>query len=223
MDIEGLGYKTAEEFIDNGFVKNVADIYLLRKKKDEILSLEGWGEKSFQKLVDSIEGSKSRELYRIIYALGIFGVGENTAHLLADHFGSIERLMHAGEEGINKIHGIGPVVAHSVHQFFNDKINIDIIKLLQKYGVIFPEGVLKIKKGPLLNKVFVLTGTLEAFTRPEAQKIIEEFGGKVTSSVSKNTDYVVVGADPGSKADKASTLGIKTLDEAEFKKLIGAK
>jgi DNA ligase (NAD+) len=223
MDIEGLGYKTSEEFVDKGFITNVADIYLLHKKKSEILTLEGWGEKSFQKLVDSIEDSKSRELYRIIYALGIFDVGENTAHLLADHFGSIERLMHADEDEISKIHGIGPVVAHSVHQFFNDKINIDIIKLLQKYGVIFPEKVLKTQKGPLLNMVFVLTGTLKGYARPEAQKIIEGLGGKVTSSVSKNTDYVIVGADPGSKADKANALGIKILNEAEFKELIGAK
>ena len=171
--------------------------------------------------MDAIEGSKSRELYRIIYALGIFDVGENTAHLLADHFGSIEQLMQTGEGEISKIHGIGPVVAHSVYKFFNDKINVDIINLLKKYGVKFPEEVRKVKSGPLKDKVFVLTGALESFTRPEAQILIESLGGKITSSVSKKTDYVVVGADPGSKADKANALGVKMLNETEFKKLIG--
>jgi DNA ligase (NAD+) len=223
MDIEGLGYKTIEAFIEKGFLKDVSDIYLLPTKKDEILELERTGEKSFQNLVAAIEGSKKRDLTRLIFALGIFGVGDSTAHLLAEHFGSIDKLKVASEEELQQVEGIGPVVARSIHSFFKDKNNINIITKLRKLGVAFPEAKHRATAGPLTGKTFVLTGTLKGFSRTEAQKLIENLGGKVTSSVSKNTDFVMVGADPGSKLDKARKLGVKTIDEAAFKKLLGTK
>jgi DNA ligase (NAD+) len=222
MDIEGLGYRTVESFIEKGFVKDVADLYLLPTRKDEIVAMERMGEKSCENLIAALERSKKRELPRIFYALGILGVGENTANLLARHFGSMERLMAAGEEEISSIRGIGPVIAHSVHQFFADKNNIGVMKKLQKLGVEFPEAE-QTSDGPLKGKTFVLTGSLEAFTRSQAQKIIEQLGGHVTSSVSKNTDYVIAGANPGSKLDKARKLELRVLDEDEFKKLMGGK
>lgn len=222
MDIEGLGYKTVETFIEKGIIKDIADLYHLREKEEEIIGIEGMGEKSFQNLVDGLEISKSRELPRIIYALGIFGVGENTANLLACNFGSIENLISASEEDLQKVEGIGPIVARSVYSFFNDKTNIEIISKLRKSGLEFPETRTKMKAGPLTGKTFVLTGTLVDFTRSAAKKAIESLGGKVTSSISKKTDYMVAGESPGSKLDKARKLGVSILDETAFKKLIGA-
>ncbi len=222
MDIEGLGYKTVETFIEKEIIKNIADLYHLREKKEEIIGIEGMGEKSFHNLVDGLEISKSRDLPRIIYALGIFGVGENTANLLASHFGSIENLILASEEELQQVEGIGPIVARSVYSFFKDKTNIDILNKLRRSGVKFPETETNMKAGPLTGKTFVLTGTLVDFTRSAAKKAIESLGGKVTSSISKKIDYVVVGESPGSKLDKARKLGVSTLDETAFKKLIGA-
>lgn len=223
MDIEGLGYKTVETFIEKGIIKDIADLYHLHEKKEEIIGIEGMGEKSYQNLVDGLEISKSRELPRIVYALGIFGVGENTANLLASHFGSIENLMAASEEDLQLVEGIGPVVAHSVYSFFKDKTNIDILNKLRRSGIKFPQTETGMKAGPLTGQTFVLTGTLFDFTRSDAKNAIESLGGKVTSSISKKTDYVVVGEAPGSKLDKARKLGVSVLDEAAFKKLIGAQ
>ena len=222
MDIEGLGYKTVETFIEKGFIKNIADLFHLHDKKEDIIGIEGMGEKSFQKLVDGLEISKSRELPRITYALGIFGVGVNTANLLASNFGSIENLISASEEDLQNVEGVGPIVARSVYSFFNDKTNIEIIKKLKKSGVRFPESKTKMKSGPFIGRTFVLTGTLVDFTRSAAKKAIESLGGKVSASISKKTDYVVVGESPGSKLDKARKLGVSILDETAFKKLIGA-
>lgn len=223
MDIEGLGYKTVETLIEKRFIKDVADLYLLHEKKEEISGIEGMGEKSFQNLVDGLEASKSRDLPRIIYALGIHGVGISTANPIASHFGSIDRLMYAKETELQDIEGIGPIVARSVYSFFNDRTNIEIINKLRKSGVKFPESETGKKGGSLTGKTFVLTGTLVDFTRSDAKREIESNGGKVTSSISKKTDYVIVGESPGSKLDKARELGVSILDEAAFKKLIGAK
>jgi DNA ligase (NAD+) len=223
MDIEGLGYKTVEAFIDKGFIEDVADLYLLPEKKDEIIGMERMGEKSFQNLVDGLEASKSRSLARIIYALGIFGVGGSTAGLLASHFGSMDRLMKADEEELQGIEGVGPVVAHSVHSFFHDKNNIEVIRKLGRLGVRFPEAKVISKEGALTGKTFVLTGTLSDFTRTEAQREIERLGGKVTSSVSKKTNYVVAGENPGSKLEKAQKLGVTIIDEEQFKILLEEK
>ncbi len=221
MDIEGLGYKTVEAMAGKGFIKDVSDLYLIPGRKAEILEMERMGEKSFENLIAALERSKDRELPRLIFALGISGVGESTAALLARHFGSVESLMNAGEAELSEIKGIGPVLAHSVATFFRDENNILVLNKLKKYGVKFPVMERQEVKGRLSGKTFVLTGTLGNFSRSEAQRIIEGLGGKVTSSVSKNTDYVVAGADPGSKLGKARSLGVAVLDEEEFTRLVG--
>ena len=221
MDIEGLGYKTVEALIESGFIKDVADLYALPEKRAEITGMERMGEKSFDNLVAGLEESKSRELPRIIFGLGIFGVGANTAGLLSSHYGSIEKLIAATEDDLQRVEGIGPIVAHSVRAFFDDKSNLDILEKLKNSGLKFPETKAISKDGPLSGKTFVVTGTLSGFSRTEAQKTIEKLGGKVTSSVSKKTDYVVAGESPGSKLDKAQNLGVAVLNETEFLKLIG--
>ena len=221
MDIEGLGYKTVEILVEKEIIKDVADLYLLYKKRDLLIGIERMGEKSVQNLVDSIENSKDRELSRIIFALGIFGVGENMANLLASHFGSIDRLRESSIEELQEIEGVGPIVAKSIYKFFGDKNNISIIGRLKNYGIKFPEETTRSKEGIFSGKTFVLTGTLDSYTRAEAKKEIENQGGKVSSSVSKKTDFVLAGADPGSKLEKARKLGVKIIDEIEFKKLIG--
>ncbi len=223
MDIEGLGYRTIELFSDKGFIKDISDLYLLPSKKKEIVQIERMGEKSFSNLVAALELSKKRELPRVIFALGIPGVGEVTSLLLAENFGTMNRLMNASEEEINEIKGVGPIMAKAIHMFFADNNNVAVIRRLQKNGVEFPEMVRETREGPLTGKTFVLTGTLENYSRSEAEKEIQRLGGKATSSVSGKTDYVIAGADPGTKIEKARKLGVKVIDEAEFKKLLGLK
>ncbi|MEE9553407.1 MAG: NAD-dependent DNA ligase LigA [candidate division Zixibacteria bacterium] len=220
MDIEGLGYKTVEALIEKGFISDVADLYALPGKRDEIIGMDRMGEKSFDNLVIGLEASKSRELSRIIFALGIPGVGTSTANPIVSHFGTIEKLEYADETILQDIEGIGPVVAHSLFSFFRDQKNRKIIDKLKKSGVQFPESEVVSKDGTLSGKTFVLTGTLTGFSRSDAREAIEKNGGKVTSSVSKKTDYVVAGENPGSKIDKAIQLGVTVLDESEFKKMI---
>jgi len=221
MDIEGLGYRTIEIFAEQGIIKDISDLYLLPQQKERILEIERMGDKMFSNLIDALEKSKQRELPRILFALGIPGVGENTAKLLAVHFGSIDNLMNADENQISEIKGIGPIVEQSVYSFFQDDNNIRIINKLKDLGVAFPQLERKGHEGPLLGKTFVLTGTLEGMSRTQAQIEIEKLGGKVTSSVSKLTSFVVAGADPGSKVDKAKKLGVEIIDEISFKKLLG--
>jgi len=220
MDIEGLGFKTIEALIDKGLLKDVSDLYTLPDHRDEIIDMERMGEKSFANLIAGLDMSKSRELARVIYALGIFGVGENTAGILASHFRSLNRILGASIEELQEIDGIGPIVARSVRQFFTDENNLSIIEKLMSRGVRFPDAEGTISDGHLNGRTFVLTGTLAGYSRAEAQKIIENFGGKVTSSVSKKTDFVVAGESPGSKLEKANKLGVTVLDEEGFKKLI---
>jgi len=220
MDIEGLGYKTVEVLVEKGIIKDVADLYLLYKKRDMLIGMDRMGEKSVQNLIDSVENSKNRELSRIIYALGIFGVGENMANLLAAHFGSLDRLKGSTVEELQEVEGVGPIVAKSISGFFHDKNNMTIINRLKEYGVKFPEETAGPIQGIFSGKTFVLTGTLDNFTRSEAKKEIENRGGKVSSSVSKKTDFVLAGVDPGSKLDKAQKLGVKIIDEAEFKNML---
>jgi DNA ligase (NAD+) len=220
MDIEGLGYSTAELFVEKGWLEDVSDIFKLADRKNEIVDLDGWGEKSFTKLINGIENSKLKELPRLIFALGIFGVGENTANLIASHYGTLDNLLNASIDELQQIEGIGPIVAESIYKFINDKNNLRIVNNLKSSGVKFVPVSIKTKKGPLTGKTFVLTGTLEDFTRKEASDKIENLGGKVTSSVSKKTDYVLAGVNPGSKLDKANKLGVKILNEDDFKKLI---
>jgi DNA ligase (NAD+) len=220
MDIEGLGDKLVEQLIEKGMVKTVADIYHL--KQDELAELERMGEKSAQNLLAQIERSKDTTLARFLHSLGIPQVGEATAELLAEHFGSLEVLVNADKDTLEQVHGIGPSMAEDIHRFFAQKHNREVIAALQKAGVHWPAIEPRARaEQPLAGKTFVLTGTLATMSRDEAKKKLKALGAKVSESVSKKTDYVVVGEEPGSKADKAKELGVTTLDEKDFLKLIG--
>jgi len=218
MDIDGFGVKLIDQLVDKGLVKDVADIYYV--KKEEIIALERMADKSAQNIVDAIEKSKEKPLSKFLYALGIRHVGETTAEDLARHFPRLDDFFHLSEEDLMEVEGIGPEVAASVHQFFGDKKNKESIERLKKAGVKVIEPKTK-EKGKLAGKIFVFTGTLKDFGRDEARSLVESMGGKTVSSVSKKVDFVVMGEDPGSKFDKAEELGIKTLTEEEFKKMIG--
>ena len=220
MDIEGLGDKLVQQLVEKDMLKTVADIYQL--KQDELAALERMAEKSAENLIEGIEKSKKTTLGRFLYALGIPQVGETTAQQLAEHFGALEALMDADLESIDDVPNVGPTMAQEIHAFFHEKHNREVIKALQKAGVHWPK-VERAKSGKLAGKSFVLTGGLESMSRDEAKRRLRELGAKVVDSVSKKTDYVVVGSDPGSKADKAKKLGVATLDEKEFIKLLGEK
>jgi DNA ligase (NAD+) len=217
MDIEGLGYKTVMEFAERGWLKDVGDIYFL--DYDAIGELEGWGEISITNLRNAIEGSKTRPLANLLVALGVPHVGATTARDLAAEVGSLELLEKMNAEELEALENIGPIMARSIEAFFKQDRNKAVLKKLRKAGVRPPE-VAKKKAGPLTGKIFVLTGMLDGFSRDQAATAIEERGGKVASSVSKKTDYLVAGVNPGSKLDKAQSLGIDVLEEASFKKLL---
>jgi len=219
MDIEGLGDKLVQQLVDKGLVKTVADLYKL--KQDVLADLERMAEKSAQNLLEQIEKSKDTTLARFLNALGIPQVGEATAQLLADHFGAIDDILDAERETLEQIHGIGPAMAEDIYEFFHEKHNREVIRALIKAGIRWPKPTRVKKDSALAGKTFVLTGGLSSMSRDEARRKLQELGAKVTDSVSKKTDYVIVGEEPGSKADKAKALGITMLDEKAFLKLIG--
>lgn len=221
MDIEHLGEKVVNQLVDRGLVKDFADLYHL--DVETLATLERLAEKSATNLYEAIQGSKGRGLARLLFALGIRHVGEHAASLFAQHYGSMEKLLAATEEELAGIYGIGPRIAASVAEFLTQEENRRVIKRLQAVGVRMTEETIPGAKKVLAGKTFVLTGALEGFSRDEAKVAITRLGGRVTSSVSKKTDYVIVGKDPGSKYDDAQRLGVPTLDEAAFKDLIGGK
>src|SRR3989440_1968173 len=221
MNIDGLGDKIVDQLVDKGLVKDVADLYKL--KLEEVAGLERMAEKSAQNLLDEIEASKKQPLSRVIYALGIQFVGERTGQLLAEHFSSLDELAAAKQEQLEEVNEVGPKVAASIVDFFSEPANRQLIKKLEKAGVRPTAEKTKVKSNKLGGKSFVFTGGLANRSREEAGEIVEQDGGKVSSSVSKKTDYVVVGTDPGSKYDKAKELGVTILTEAEFEKLLGLK
>jgi len=218
MDIEGLGIKVAELLVREGLVKDVADLY--RLEKEDLLSLEGFGEKRAENLVSAIQATKDRPLSRLITALGIRNVGATVATELARHFGSLERLVQASREELEAIEGIGPVVAQAILDWFASPANRRILKKLAECGVQPQEEAPAAAEGPLAGMTFVLTGTLPTLTRQEAAELITHHGGRVASSVSRRTTYVVVGDSPGSKAQRAEELGVPMLDEAGLRALI---
>ena len=220
MDIDGLGEKLVDQLVDKGLVKDLADLYFL--KKEDLVKLERMGEKSAENLLRAIEESKNRSLDRVLYGLGIRYVGEHMARVLIDHFGSIEALKNATYEDLIQIPEVGPVVAQSVVTFFRQPENLKLLERLKQAGVRLEQAPEERKKSDLLaGKTFVFTGALKSFTREEAQRLVEELGGRAASSVSRKTDYVVVGENPGSKAQRARELGIPMITEEEFKRMIG--
>ncbi|MEW6613066.1 MAG: NAD-dependent DNA ligase LigA [Pseudomonadota bacterium] len=218
MDIEGLGDKLVEQLVAKDLLRTVADLYALRQA--DLAGLERMGEKSASKLLAHIEASKSTTLPRFLYALGIRQVGEATAKDLARYFGDLDPLMQADEEALQRVPQVGPVVAQSIRHFFLQPHNQEVIAALRQAGVHWPPELRPMAESPLAGKIFVLTGTLDTLTRDEARERIESLGGKVSGSVSKKTDYVVVGAEPGSKADKARELDVRVLDERAFLEML---
>ncbi len=217
MNIDGMGDALVTQLTERGLVKNVADIYKLTKA--DLLSLERMGDKSAQNILDEIEASKKLPLERVIYGLGIRMVGERTAQFLAEHFGSMEGLENASVEELQDVNEVGPRIAESIVEFFSIAANRKLVERLREAKLTLT-GEKKQRGTQLAGKTFVLTGTLAHVTRDEAKKMIEDAGGKVTGSVSKKTDYVVAGADAGSKLDKAKELGVKVIDEKEMEKLV---
>lgn len=220
MDIEGLGDKLVDQLVDGGIVRTPADLYGL--DANTLAGLDRMGEKSAENLVASIAKSREATLERFIYALGIRNVGESTARDLARHFGGLDALIGADEQALQAVPEVGPVVAASIVRFFAEPHNRKVVQELRGLGVRWSESrESRAAERPLAGKTFVLTGTLPHMAREEAKTRIEERGGKVVGSVSKNTDYVIAGAEPGSKMDKARELGIAVLDEEGLAKLLG--
>jgi DNA ligase (NAD+) len=216
MNIDGLGEALVNQLTERGMVKNVADLY--RLKKDDLLQLERMGEKSAENVLGEIERSKRLPLERVIFGLGIRFVGERTAQFLAEHFGSLDAIMKASAEELEEVNEVGPRIAESIVEFFADDHNRKLVGDLRQAGLTFT-GQKKEKGTKLAGKTFVLTGTLERRTRDEAKKMIEDAGGRVAGSVSKKTDYVVAGAEAGSKLDKARELGVTVIGEEEMERL----
>jgi DNA ligase (NAD+) len=219
MDMDGLGYKFLEQMVDKKIIQDQADLYFL--KKEDMMKMDRMGDKLAENLLNAINKSRNPSLINLIYALGIRNVGYHLAGVLAKNFKSIDNLAKQTVDDLTQVYEIGPIVAQSIYNFFHNPKNLKVLEKLKKGGVKFPVEKVKAKETPLSGKTFVLTGGLDSFTRDEAQKIIEDMGGRVSSSVSKKTDFVIVGKDPGSKYDNALKLGVKTINEEEFKKLIG--
>ena len=217
MEIDGLGPAIVEKLIDEGLVKTCADLYEL--KKDDIVSLEGFAEKSASNLIESIENSKSRGLDRLLFALGIRLIGSRAAKLIAERFGTIESVAEANAEQIAEIPDIGEKMAGSVEHYFSESASIELIEHLRKCGVDMTYEAVE-KGGIFSGKTFVITGTLPGMKRSEAKKLIEDNGGKVSSSVSKKTDYLLAGDEAGSKLDKANQLGINVISEEDLEKML---
>jgi DNA ligase (NAD+) len=218
MDIDGMGDALVDQLVSAKLVLGVADIY--RLKPDQLLELERMGKKSAEKILANIDASRKKPLARVLNGLGIPFVGERTAQILADYFGSIDAIAEADMETLQQAEEVGPKVAHSIHEFFHEERNQALIEQLREQGLQFTQEIKRKKVGPLEGKIFVLTGTLPNLSREDAKEKIEAAGGKVTGSVSKKTDYVVAGEDAGSKLDKARTLGVPVLDEQQLVEML---
>src|SRR5439155_3660101 len=217
----GLGEEMINQLVDAGLVRGIPDLYHLTL--EQLVELERVGEKSGQNLLDGITASKTRGLARLLAGLAIPHVGDAVARLLAMEFGSIDPLLEASEERLNAVEGIGPIMAHDIHEFFQNEAERKTIDELRAAGVKMTEDVApKPKGGPdLSGKTFVVTGTLQNYKRDEIEALIRKLGGKVAGSVSKKTDYLVAGAEPGSKLEKAKTLRVAIISEEDFDKMIG--
>jgi DNA ligase (NAD+) len=222
MDIEGLGYETGTALIERGWVRDPGDLYALTA--EQLGQLPGFKEKKISNLLRGIEASKDRPLWRLLVGLNIRHVGSHVAQLLARAFGSIDALARASVEEIDAVPGIGPEIARSVHGWFRDPANRRLLEKLRAAGVrMADEPRAEAPTGPLAGKTIVLTGGLATMTREEAVRAAEEAGARVASSVSRKTDFVVVGENPGSKYERALELGVETIDEEEFLRRLGRR
>lgn len=218
-NIDGLGQKIVEQLLNEGIIKNAADIFVL--KQGDLEPLERFAEKSAQNLIEAIEVAKKVTLARFVYALGIRHVGEETAIRLQNHFGTLDAIMNASLEELTEVSDIGPRVAESIVEYFSEEENKKLVADILKHGVTITVLQKSVPTdSPISGKTFVFTGGMEGFTRDGAKDLVRELGGEISESVSKKTDYVVVGTDPGSKYEKALKLGVTVLTEAEFKKLV---
>jgi len=223
MDIEGFGPRQAKLFYEKGFIKEIADIYVLKARREALLALEGFGEKKVTNLLNAIEASKRQPATRALTGLGVRFVGPITAELLLTHFRSIDALAQASEEDLAALEGVGPRIAESVRAWFTHPANQRTVARLKSYGLqmALPAEEKQAEALPLAGKTFVLTGALPTWTRPEATEIIKRNGGKVTGSVSSKTDYVLAGENPGSKFTKAQQLGIPIITESDLRAMLG--
>ncbi len=224
MDIQGLGENIIQVLTEKGFIKDYTDLFLLREKRDELLKIERFGEKSIDNLLQSIEISKEKPFEKVLFAIGIRHIGEKTAKIIARHFKSIESIMSATEDELTKVHEIGPKIAKSIKNFFSDPESKVLISKLKSAGLKFEidKSEQMTIKDSFKGKSFVLTGTLSKYTRTEATELIEKYGGRTSSSVSKKTDFVLAGEDAGSKLEKAKSLGVKIISEDDFEEMIKA-
>ncbi len=219
MNIDGMGDALVDQLVDNGYVRSVADLYDLRA--ETLLKLERMGQKSADRIIANIENSKKQPMPRVLNGLGIPFVGERTATILAEHFGSLDAIRNASDEELQGAEEVGPKVSHSIRRFFDEPRNIELLERLRAAGLQFTHEKRARTGGPLQGKTLVLTGTLPNWSREEAKERIEAAGGKVSGSVSKKTSYVVAGEDAGSKLDKARNLGVAVIDEAALRGLLG--
>ena len=219
MNIDGLGERIIEDFYNMGFINSISDIYLLANHKEDLIELEGFGEKSVNNLLESIENSKNNSLEKVLFALGIRHVGKKTAKILAQKYKTIDNLIEASESELTNVNDIGEIIAKSVRSYFDDPLNLKLIEDLKKLGLNF-EYKNDSSDDSLSGMTFVLTGTLEKYKREELTKILEDRGAKVTSSVTKKTTGVIVGDKPGSKYDKALKLGVKIYKEEDALNII---
>ena len=221
MNIEGLGDRIIEDFYNMGFIKSIIDIYNIYEKKDELIELEGFGEKSVNKLINNINDSKNNSLEKLIFAIGIKGIGEKNAKVLAKKYRSMDALMNASYDELTSIHDLGDILASSVYSFFRDEKNIKLINDLKELGMNMNYLGAEVSQNPeLLDKRIVVTGTLKKYTRDEIQNLIEQNGGLWSTSVTKKTYAVIVGDAAGSKYDKAKQLGITIWTEEDFDRII---
>jgi DNA ligase (NAD+) len=219
MDIDGLGEVLVDQLVEQGLVKNVADLY--RLSAEQLIGLERMGKKSAEKILANIEASRSRPLPRILNGLGIPFVGERTAQFLAEAFGDLDAIAAASEDELQRAEEVGPKVAQSIRRFFDEERNRELVERLRAERLPFKYDAPPKTGGPLAGMTFVLTGTLPSLAREDAKDRIERAGGKVAGSVSRKTNYVVAGDEAGSKLTKAQELGVKVIDETELLRMLG--
>jgi DNA ligase (NAD+) len=219
LNIEGFGEKIVDQLVEKDIVKTPADIY--RLTAEQLAELERLGDKSAQKLIAAVEKSKHTTYARFLYGLGIGNVGEATASALANEFGTLEELLEADEERLQRVPDIGPIVATAIHAFFHEPHNVEVIRALQEAGVQWPAARPKSRDLPLLGKTFVITGSLQSMTRDEAKARLQSLGAKVAGSVSKKTTALIAGSDPGSKLQTAQSLNVEIWSEEQLRSSLG--